>query len=254
MQSFLTWCDVMSDLPSLVKILKYLQVNKEPANQDNIITAVREEQALVDSALNKLVARGIVDSRGEYYCYNTTPKTEEFCQKLFVLYQKVLRRPQMEFLIRYFLSRAGGGHLLRMSTLLHVLEKQGSAVEDSIQLLDEKIYEGCIKKVNIIFITMSPFSTPVLIPYYYASRLSYIDIEKYEWIKQWCQESGLSSAKEDYLIGAYPTELTESGIHHIETEKQREVTQVLREEMSRQAVRAGLVPWQAAFKLLSNIR
>ncbi len=237
----------MSDMPTLVKILRYLHSNAAPITYGNIITTVQKEQELVDRALNELVSQGIVDSRDEYYYYSATPKAEEFSQKLFALHEKVLRTQQMELLVRGLLSRAGGGHFLRMNTLLHVLAMEGFATDDVLHLLDEEVGGGYIKKVQVIFIGMVLSLSPVLIPACYASRLR-VNAAEYELAKGWCQDSGSSSIEEDYLIGDYPDELAEAGIQYVETEKQRAVTEILREEAVQQEAGIDLVPWQDVFQ------
>ena len=190
-----------------------------------------------------MVAQGIVSSHDEHYHYSTTPKAEEFSRKLFALYEKVLRTPQMELIVCGLLSRAGGGHLLRMNTLLHVLTTEGFATDDVLHLLDEEVGRGYIKKVQVIFIGMIMPLPPVLIPACYAPRLQ-VNAMEYELAKGWGQDSGSSSIEEDYLIGTYPDDLAEAGIQYVETEKQRAITMVLREEASQQEAGIDLIPWQ----------
>jgi len=237
----------MSDMPTLVKILRYLHSNAAPTTHANIITAVQKEQDVVDKALNELVVQGIVNTREGYYYYSATPKAEEFSQKLFAVYEKVLRTPEMELLVCGLLSRAGGGHLLRMNTLLHVLAMEGFATDDVFHLLDEEVGRGYIKKVQVIFIGMVLPLPPVLVPASYASRLR-VNAAEYELAKAWCQDSGSSSIEENYLIGTYPNDLAEMGIQYVETEKQRAVTEVLREEAAQQETGIDLIPWQDAFQ------
>ena len=57
----------MSDMSALVKVLRYLRDNSEPSSFNDIISAVQEGQAPVDGALNRLVGKGIVDSRDSRY-------------------------------------------------------------------------------------------------------------------------------------------------------------------------------------------
>ncbi|MFC1954336.1 hypothetical protein ACFLVZ_00735 [Chloroflexota bacterium] len=233
----------MSDTPTLVKILRYLHSNAEPSTYGNIITTVQKEQELVDRALSELVSQGIIDNDNEYYSYKASPEAEEFCQKLFALYNIILRTPQMELLVCGLLSRAGGGHLLRMNTLLHVLAIEGFATDDVLHLLDQEMAGGFIKKIPVIFFGMDLSLPPVLIPACYESRLQ-INPAWYELAKEWCQTSGSSSIEEDYLIGEYPDDSAEAGIQYVETEKQRAVTEVLREEAVQQETGIDLIPWQ----------
>jgi len=233
----------MSDMPTLVKILRYMHSNAAPCTYGNIITNVQKEQELVERALNELVLQGIVNSHDEYYSYSATPEAEEFSQKLFSLYEIVLRTPDMELLVCGLLSRAGGGHLMRMNTLLHVLAMEGFATYDVLHLLDKEIERGNIKKVHVIFIGMVLPLAPVLIPACYASRL-WADEAEYELAEGWCQNSDSPSIEEDYLISNYPDEMAEAGVQYVETEKQRAVTEVLREEAMQQEAGIDLLPVQ----------
>jgi hypothetical protein len=189
---------------------------------------VQEGQALVNRALKRLVAEGIVDSCEERYWYNATPRVEEFCQKLFTLYEKVLRRRQMELLAPGLLSQVGGRYLLRMDPFLQVLEKEGFTMEDVTHFLDEEIERGYVKRVRVIFIARASLLPPLFVPSYYASHL-HVNTDEYEQLKERCYDLGLSVNEEDYLIGDYPAELAEPAIQYMETEKQ-EVIQALKEE------------------------
>ena len=50
----------MSDVPVIVKIVRYLRDTATPSAHDDIITMVPAGQTHVDAALENLVARGIV--------------------------------------------------------------------------------------------------------------------------------------------------------------------------------------------------
>jgi len=237
----------MSDIPTLVQILRYLHSDTGPATYDNIITTIQKEQALTDKALEELVSRGIIIKSDDYYRYSATPEADEISQKLFSLYEKVLKTPQMELLVCGLLSRAGGGHLLRINTLLHVLAIEGYATDDVLHFLNEEIERGHIIKVQVNFIGMALSLPPILIPASYSPRLQ-VNASEYETAKEWCQGSGLSFIEEDYLIGNYSDELAEASVQYVETEKQRAVTEVLREEAVQQEAGIDLLPWQDVFQ------
>ncbi len=237
----------MSDEPTLVKILKYLHDKEEPSNYGNIITAVQKEQELIDKALFELAAQGIIDIRDGRYSFSATPSAEEFSQKLFALYEKVLREPQMNLIICGLLSRAGGGHMLRKDTLLHVLAMEGFAADDVLRMLETEMERRYIQDLQIDFIGMVLSSPPVLVPACYGPRLR-VNAAVYDLVKGWCKESGSSSITEEYLTSSYPEELAQAGIQYVETEKQRAVTAVLREEASHQEAGIDLVPWHDAFQ------
>ncbi|MFQ5825931.1 MAG: hypothetical protein ACE5IA_01110 [Dehalococcoidia bacterium] len=51
-------------------------------------------QEFMDRSLAKLVGEGIITEEGELYYYRPTPKAEEFCRKMFTIYEEVARREQ----------------------------------------------------------------------------------------------------------------------------------------------------------------
>jgi len=207
----------MSDVPTLVKVLRYLRDSSEPSSYNDIISAVQEGQAPVDRALKKLVAEGMVDSRDSRYCYAATPRAEELCQKLFALYERVLARPQLELLARGLICQADEYYPLRMNTLLRVLDKEGFALEDVTQFLDGEVERGHVKRVSAIFGGRVSGSPPLFTPYYLG--LPQIDQHEYRQLEEWSGDSGLVCSQGDYLIGDYPAELAEPAIRYVETVK-----------------------------------
>ncbi|MEE8473117.1 MAG: winged helix DNA-binding protein [Dehalococcoidia bacterium] len=86
---------MMTDLPSLVKILRYLRNSRSGKTHADIIRAVRETQEHVARALEKLVKDGVITEHGDLYQYQPTPKGEEICRKMFIIYDEVVRREQL---------------------------------------------------------------------------------------------------------------------------------------------------------------
>jgi DNA-binding IclR family transcriptional regulator len=84
----------MTDLPSLVKILRYLRNSRTGKTYADIIRGVPETQEFVDRALAKLVEEGVITEEGELYYYRPTPKAEEVSRKMFTIYEEVARREQ----------------------------------------------------------------------------------------------------------------------------------------------------------------
>ncbi len=224
----------MSNLPTVVKALKYLRDVSAPSTHNDISRAVREGQAHVHRALTELVARGLIDRHGEdYYRYQATPEADEACRKLFALYDKVSTRPQKELLVRGLLSRPGPRYLWHMNKLLEVLEREGFTREDAVPFLDQETEKGYIKRVRMIFVARIPFTAPPFIPYYYMSDFRNIDSNEYEQLKQQCRNSGLLMNEENYLMGAYPPELSQPATQYVEKEK-RQVRDILWEEAFQQ--------------------
>jgi len=219
----------MPDLPTIVKVLKYLVGAPAPSTYNDISRAVPEGQALLDRAMAELVARGLVDRQGEVYCYRASSRADELCRKLFALYDKVVARPQKELLVRGILSLPGPRYLWRMSNLLDVLDKEGFASEDAIPFLDEEVGKDYIRRVKIIFVARVSFVPPAFIPYYRMSDFRSVEGDEYQQLKEQCQKLGLLMNEEQYLTGAYPPELSEPAVRYLEKEK-REVGRRLREE------------------------
>jgi len=200
----------MTELPIGVKVLKYLVNTTVPTNYNNIIKVVDEGQVLVNRALTELTARGLVDKHGDdCYQYRATAETDELCQKLFALYDRVIARVQKESLVRGLLSQPSPCYLWRTDKLLEVLE------------------------IRVIFVVRVPFVAPPFIPYYNISDIRNVDADEYEQLKQQCRNLGLSMNEEHYLLGTYPPELSLPAIHSLEEEK-RQVRDMLVEEASRQ--------------------
>ncbi len=224
----------MSDLPTAVKVLKYLRDVSAPSTHNDISRAVRDGQAQVRRALTELVARELIDRHGEdCYRYRATPEADELCRKLFDLYDKVSARPQKELLVRGLLSQPGPRYLWYINKLLEVLEREGFTREDAVPFLNQETEEGYIKRVKMIFVARIPFTAPSFIPYYYMSDFRNIDPNEYEQLKQQCLNSGLLMNEENYLVGTYPPELSQPATQYVEKEK-RQMRDMLWEEVSQQ--------------------
>ena len=224
----------MTELPIGVKVLKYLVNTTVPTGYNDIIRMVDEGQVLVNRALTELTARGLVDRYGEdCYQYHATAEADELCQKLFVLYDRVIARVQKESLVRGLLSQPSPCYLWRTDKLLEVLGKEGFTREDTMAFLDEEEGKDYIKRIRLIFVARVPFVAPSFIPYYNISDIRNVDADEYEQLKQQCQNLGLSMNEEHYLLGTYPPELSLPAIHSLEEEK-RQVRDMLVEEASRQ--------------------
>ena len=221
----------MYGVPTLVKVLRYLRGNAAPSTYNDIISGVDEGQALVDRALNKLIAEGIVDHRDEGYCYCATPRAEELCEKLFALYDRVAARPRLELLARGLLCQARGHYLLRMNTFLEVLEEEGFAREDVARFLDGEIERGYVKRTRGALAGRDSILPPMFVPSYYAFRQT---STRQRWqLDERFSELDRLSGEEDYLIGVYPVEVAEPAVRELERERPG-LSQVLKREALRQ--------------------
>ncbi|MEE8618578.1 MAG: hypothetical protein V3S84_00440 [Dehalococcoidales bacterium] len=193
-----------------------------------------EGQTHVHRALTELVARRLIDRRGEdHYHYRATSEADELCRKLFALYDKVSTRPQKELLVRGLLSQPGPHYLWHMNKLLEVLEREGFTREDAVPFLDQETKKGYIKRVRMIFVARIPFTASPFIPYYYMSDFRNIDPNEYEQLKKQCRNSSLLMNEENYLMGAYPPELSQPATQYVGKEK-RQMRDMLWEEAYQQ--------------------
>ena len=223
--------DAMSDEPTLVKVLRYLRGNAAPSAYNDIISAVGEGQALVDRALGKLVAQGIVENGDEGYCYLATARAEELCQKLFALYEQLAAQPRLELLARGLLCQASGYYLLRMNAFLEVLEEEGFPSGDVTRFLDGEIERGYVKRTRGSLAGLVSISAPMFVPSYYALRGT--GSHGQQQPGAWGADRDCLSREEDYLIGVYPPEVAEPAIQYVETQKPG-LSQVLKAEAYRQ--------------------
>ena len=221
----------MSDIPTLIKIIKYLNSCKNPIVIKDIISATQEGQVLIDRALDKLILDGVVKNANETYCYIDTPENEETCQKLFDLYDNLINKPKLELLVRGLLCRTEGHCLMRLSTYLTVLTKEGFDVDEMIYCLEDEIERGYITRVPISYIGGVPVSPPLTIPAAYSLR----DITAYECqkVKEWFGNLDYSYGEADCLLGDYPDEIVKAAVEHMET-MHKELLRVLDTKTFRQ--------------------
>jgi hypothetical protein len=218
----------MANVPTVVKVLKYLRETSAAHTNTNITRAVNEGQTLVTKALAELVARGLLVKKGARYRYRVTPETDKLCQRLFELYDKLSTRPQMELLIRGLLSQPGPRYLWHLNELLGVAEREGFSRKDVTAFLDGEMEKGYLTRVKMIFVVRAPSAAPPFIPYYYMSDFRNVQPDEFDKLKQ-CHALGLSINEESYLMGTYPPELSQPAVQYVEQEK-RQVRDALLEE------------------------
>ena len=218
----------MLDVPTIVKILKFLRSNPSPVTYKDIISIIQAGQVYIDKALEKLIAEDIVRNEGGSYFYNATPKAEDFCQKLFALYDKLIKRPQLELLVRGILCQLAPRYLLKMETLLEVTEREGFKSSEVTQLLEEELSKGYLRRVRLIFIAKASLPSPVYLPSYYLSHSREVGPEEWQKLEEYSHNLNLSLNEVDYLAASYPVELAEPAIQYLEKEK-KEVRDALRE-------------------------
>lgn len=225
----------MSGVPTIVQILRHLRRDGEAHTYEDIINETSRSQENVKRALAKLVESKIIKSEESFYRYIPTPEAEEFCQKLFDLYEKAAQKPRMELIVRGILS-SSARHLFKLSKLLEVLEKEGFSSEDVSQLLEEDINKGCLRRLKLIFVTRFPFSPPIYMPSGHVLHFREVHPQEYKNLKEYSQSKGLCFIEEEYLQPNYPPELAEQGRRYLEKQA-RQILESLREEVFRQRYR-----------------
>ncbi|RLC72711.1 MAG: hypothetical protein DRI26_02375 [Chloroflexi bacterium] len=223
----------MFGIPTLVRILKYLRDEATPHTYEDIISETLASQGNAEKALAKLVESGVVQAEGGLYRYIPTSKAEEFCQKLFALYEQVLQRPRLELLLRGILSQSAPRYFFRKATLMEMLEREGFSSQEVAQKIEEEIEMGYISQLKLVFVTKFPFSPPVYVPLGYISHFGPVPSREYEALREYSQIRGLNFLEEEYLQADYPLELAELGQEYLENEA-GEILERLREEAFRQ--------------------
>jgi hypothetical protein len=176
--------------PSLLKSLRLLRETKALLTQKDVVERTNEDEAYVKRALGKLVERRIVAKNGEFYQYRQTSANEEFFKKMQAVYEKAIKRPKIELIVRGLLSDTVGAspyacyrnrvvllrdglavpHLFRLKTLLKVLEDEGFDSGEINAFLKEELEKGWLGRFEFYLGSNEkiPFLTPTRIPFYHS--------------------------------------------------------------------------------------
>lgn len=237
----------MSSMPALVIMLKYLRDNPEWADLNDVITATGESQTRAEKALAKLSESGIIESDGAHYHYVPTEKAEDFARKFLGLYGKIIQAPQLELTVRGILSSIGHpASYLRLTRIIEVMEKEGFNREEVGSFLERETAKGRIERLHVIFtqtrpgsagatayqypsanskwlrvipIPRVPYPSPLAISTYYMSSSQDVSAEEVARLKEEYQSSNTAAAEEEYIMGIYPSELSEPAVKYLATEK-----------------------------------
>ncbi|MFC2007343.1 hypothetical protein ACFLVB_01950 [Chloroflexota bacterium] len=209
----------MSDVPTIVRILRYLREGTVHSTYSDIINNAVEGQASAGKALEKLTADGIIDKTGQRYSYHATTENDDFCNKLFALYERVVKRPQVEVMIRGLLCQPARRYLLRLDIFLEVFAKEGFSIEEVNRCLDEESASGYLKKVKLIFVVRESFPPPTYMPLYYRSYLREVNPVEQEELKEYCSKMDITFSEVEYVTGDYPAELAEPAVQYLDKEK-----------------------------------
>ena len=175
--------------PSLLKSLRLLRKTKALLTQKDVVERTKENEVYVKRALGKLVEKRIVAKNGEFYNYRQTSANEEFFKKMQAVYEKAIKRPKIELIVRGLLSDTLGAspypcyrnrvvllrdglavpHLFRLKTLLKVLEDEGFDPGEINAFLKEEMENGWLGKFEFYLGSKEkiPFLIPSRIPFYH---------------------------------------------------------------------------------------
>jgi len=208
--------------PVLVKILKFLKSEPRKQSPAFIADSIREELRYVNTALKELVTRGVVVEEEGLFYYKSTPRNEELSRKMFVLYDKLLKRP---LLIRGILSFTP----VRESSFFSILEDEGLGREQTEAFLKEEIRRGYVRKVRMMYVERHSLCTSLAPFFRLLQRKGYLDHEEYKQLKERCKELGIPFTEEEYLVGRYPPELSQPAQEYLRKDKER-LIDLLRDE------------------------
>ncbi|MFH1639429.1 MAG: hypothetical protein ABIB93_03840 [Chloroflexota bacterium] len=250
----------MTETPTLLKVLKYLRDCGKSATADDVITAIGESQTRVTLAIAKLVSVGVIKNAAGSLRYSHTARAEEFSQKFFELYEKVIRQPEMEILVRGLLCHIGNPRAyLRTERLLEALEKEGFSRDTVTEFLDREERRRCIERLKVIFtnrgpgsaaavayqyrggskwlrvipIPRVPYPSPLAISTYYMSSSRDVSTQAVTRLREEFLGSDPSANEEDYIIGLYPSKVSGQALKYLLNEKP-EMARALKEEAFQQ--------------------
>lgn len=245
--------------PAIVKVLQYLKDAEAPADFNDVITATGESQTLVQRALDRLLSTGMIERAGGGFRYVHTTGAQELSGKLFELYLKVSKKPQMELTIRGIICHLGrSAAYIRVGRLLEVMEKDGFLRGEVVSLLDGELESGYLRKLEVLFspdgqgsatglacerpdivgkiravsIPKVPFPPPLAISAYYLSWFRDMSTEDFEKLKMEVL-GGNELRREEYITGVYPPEMSQAARSYLIHEK-LEMAEALREEAREQ--------------------
>lgn len=248
-------------MPSLVVILKYLINNPQWADLNDVITATGESSTRAEKALSKLTESGILECQGALFRYVPTEKAEDFARKFLMLYDKIIQAPQLELTLRGILSSVGQpSAYLRLTRIIEVMTKEGFNREEVVGFIEREAAKGCIEKLYVIFtlkrqgsagatayqnpsanskwirvidIPRVPYPSPVAISTFYMSSSRDVDVKEIARLKEEYCSPGGQAVEEEYIMGTYPSELSEPAAKYLEAEKP-EMLKALKEEVHQQ--------------------
>lgn len=206
----------MTEIPAIVRILKRLRQNTAPLTYEDVINFTPGGQVYVEEALEQLVSEGIINRRGDYLSYSATAEAEDFCQKLFALYDKVTRREEMELIIRGLLCHPALGFLLEKEGLLSLMEKEGFVRELANQFIEDEVGRGYIKMIRLGLVAKPSFVPPLFFPISCISCLRRIEIGIVQEPPEQGGEQNSLFREIDYLAGNYPSEVARPAIRQVE--------------------------------------
>lgn len=215
--------------PTALKVLGFLREHPQGADAPALEKKLGVNNRYLRKALEKLLQGHLVVEEGG--CYKPVSGLDEFSQKYIKLYQKLNRDRECQLIVRGLLSGvARQGYLLRLESLLFLLEEEGFNREEIKEFLRTEMKKGYLTQVKVCFRGEGYLLTcPAFIPLsyvYYSHRDGFGD---YTELRERWRRQGLVLREDEYLMAEYPQELAAPARQYLDEERQ-EIKERLRRE------------------------
>ena len=226
----------MLEMPTPVKVLKYLKERGEELSAEELAARLNEPLEVVRRALSELERRSLVESVHASYRYKRDDFSEKVAEKVLNVYDKVVKKPSLELLLVGLLSTFSP---LRPSTMIKALEELGARRKEVEALIEREIRKGAVRNVKAICVGQVYSGSKYIPVGFYIIEGETSESEKRELIEKlreyysWVGLEGVAY-EEEMLVGEYPPELARAGRSYLNEWKElkervrREVPHVFR--------------------------
>lgn len=221
--------------PIIIEIISHLRYSKEKISINEIIAIMQDNPDHVNTALEKLLAMGLVIREGDTYFYNRTDRNNELTGRMLRIYEAVNQGSSKESLIRGVLCQVPSLYLLHLPPLKEIFKGEGIDTQELDDFLQQEKAGNYLEIKKIVYIKKKiPFIRMCMPPYYfdYLINKGIICDEKDQ--SNIADGSGFELQEEDYLITRYPQQMEAAAREHLGKERQ-ELVDYLR--------RRGLAKW-----------
>lgn len=221
--------------PIIIKIIVHLRNSKKKISIDEIIAIMQDNPDRVNTALDRLLAMGLVAQEGNTYIYNCSDRNNEIINRMLKLYEAVSSGTSKESLIRGVLCQVPSQYLLHLTPLKEIFKGEGIDDKELDDFLQKEKADNYLEIKRVVYVKKKvPFIRMCMPPYYF----NYL-VEK----RVICDEKGQSFManesedkfqEEDYLITRYPQQIEAAAKEYLEQERQ---------ELAAYLRRRGLAEW-----------